>query len=874
MLRIPRLLRRLRACFLRGALEESMDAEMRHHLECEVRDRITGGMSPDEARRTARRDFGGVERFKEEARDQRGFRLLEELAADSRHALRVLRRHRAYTIAAVLTCALGIGLTTAIFGVVHGVLLSPLPYEDPDQLAVVWERHPARGVEENVVSVPHFEAWRERSRSFSAMAAVVPAPVTLGDGDPERLMGADVSPEYFPLLGVFPALGRAFTPEEADGRFVILGDALWRRRFGGDSSIVGRAILIDRRPFTVVGVMPADFDPPKFGWLPHHELWFPFAPTPDNRTWGRFLLVIGRLGDGISLGAARRDMEEVMARLVQEDSSLEGWSATVVGLAEQITGDVRAPLLVLMGAVALLLMMAATNVGSLTLGFLRRQEPQLALRRAVGATTGRIFRQLLTHSLVLGAIGSAAGCVTAAWGTALLRSLLPPGLPRGASIEMDRTVLLFALGTGMLATLSFGLVSALRGLSGDVRALATARIASQRASQRRGRGSAALVVAEIALGVIVAVSAGLMVRSFMKLRGVELGFDARSVVTARVSLPGAIYDTPERQRAFFDAWVERVRAMPGVRAAGLTNARPYACCAPVTTVSRPGEARLAQVSSVDIRSADSAFFSVLRIPLVTGAGLASHEPQEGPPRVVVNEILARTLWPGTNPVGRELHVVLSGGFTAQVVGVAGDVHLADSRTPPRATVYLPTSRFPSSVRDIVVRGDASGESLLTALRTTLRAMDPALPLYDATSLVDAVNASLAQDRFTTLILSVFAVVSLLLAAVGIYGVFAAEVTVRHQEIGVRLALGARPGGVLALVLRRALALALGGALLGVGLGLALARGMSRLVFQVETSDPLSFLAVAALLLVVALIATLAPALRAARIPPVEVMRSE
>jgi putative ABC transport system permease protein len=503
---------------------------------------------------------------------------------------------------------------------------------------------------------------------------------------------------------------------------------------------------------------------------------------------------------------------------------------------------------------------------------MRRQEPQLALRRAIGATTGRIFRQLLTHSFVLGAIGSTVGVAAAVWGTALLRSLLPPELPRSASIQMNETVLLFALGAGAVATLSFGVIAALRSLSHDTRGLAMARAEPGRSSARLGSG--ALVVAEIGLGVILAVFAGLMVRSFVNLRSVPLGFDAHNVVTARVSLPGVAYDTPERRRAFFDALGERVGAIPGVQAVGFVNARPFACCAPVTVVSRPGEVAGGEVSSVDIRAADSAYFAALRIPLVTGSGFGSREADEGPPRVIVNQVLARALWPGVSPVGRELRVALMGGLTAQVIGVAGDVHLADPRTPPRFTVYLPSSRFPSEVRDIVVRGDASPEALLASLRSTVHAMDPALPLYDAMRLIDAVNATLAQDRFTTVVLSVFALVSLLLAAVGIYAVFAAEVTARHKEIGVRLALGARPAGVLTLVLRRALALAVTGALLGVGVGLLLSRALSRLVFQVGTSDPVSFVGVAALLLIVATLATLVPAIRAARIPPLEAIRAD
>jgi putative ABC transport system permease protein len=874
---LRRLVHRARAFLNRRAVDASMDAEMRHHIECEVADRIARGMSPDEARRTAHRDFGGVDRHTEEARDQRGFRWLEELGYDTRHSLRVLRRAPGYTIAAVLTFALGIGLTTAIFSVVYGVLLQPLPYADPDRLAVLWERNVTHGVGENVVSVSNFEAWRERSRSFSALAALVPAPVTLSGTNPERVMGAEVSASYFRLLGVLPAVGREFAARnEQNGgeKSVILSDRLWRRRFGGDRSILGRTIRLDERLFTVVGVMPADFDPPKFGWLPDHELWLPFAPTLANRSWGRFLLVVGRLRDGVSIRAARADMTAIAGRLAREDKNDDGWTASVVGLGEQITGDVRRPLLVLMGAVALVLLMTAANVGSLTLGFMRRRAQELAVRRAIGASRGRVFRQYLTHTLVLGAIGCAVGLLAAIGGTRLLLTLIPPELPRSSSIRIDGMVLLFTACIGVLTTVGVGIVATLRGISGDARSLAIARAPAGRASARVGSGS--LVIAEIALGVVLTVLAGLMIRSFVNLRAVDLGFDAGRVVTARVSLPANSYGTPARQRAFFDAWGERVGAIPGVQAVSFATARPFACCAPATSVGLP-DAPLppgAASMTVDVRYVDSSFFAALRIPLIAGSGFASREATDGPERAIVNQILARALWSDANPVGRRVQVALFNGLNASVIGVVGDVHLANPRTPPRATVYLSTARYPSTVRDIIVRGDVKPEALVGALRATLRSVDPTLPLYEVTTLADAVDRSLARDRFTTALLSVFAIVSLLLAAVGIYGVFAAEVTARHKEIGVRLALGARGRGVLRLVLGRALVLAVSGAAIGVAAGLLLARAMSALVFDVATWDPLSFVAVTGLLLGVAMVATLVPALRAARISPLEAIRGE
>jgi len=554
-----------------------MDAEMRHHIECETAARIAAGQSPDEARRTALRDFGGLDRFKEQARDERGFRLLADAGSDVRYAVRGLRHNPGYALAAVLTFALGIGLATAIYSVVHGVLLQPLPYVRADRLMALWEQNVAAGADRNVVSVPNFEAWRDRTRSFAGMSALVPQPVTIDGPDPERVMGALVSPGYFGLLGVPPAVGQDFAPADAAANVVILSDGLWRRRFGADRGIVGASVALDGKPFTVVGVMPAGFDPPRFGWLPNQELWFPFVATPANRGWGRFLLVVGRLRDGVSVPIARRDLGGVADRLAREDPSDRGWSASVVPLAEQITGEVRTPLLILLGAVGLLFLMAAINVGALTLGWVRRRERELAVRRAIGASAGRIFRQVLTHSMVLGAIGAAVGLAAAVAGTHVLTLLLPPDVPRAGDIRIDGPVLLFATLSAVAATAAVGGFAALRGTRGQTSSAAPTQ---GRVTRRLGSGS--LVVAETGLGVVLAILAGVMVRSFANLRAVNLGFDPSSVVAARISLPGVSYGTPASERQFFDALVDRLRSTPGVRAASAVTTIPLWCCAPAT----------------------------------------------------------------------------------------------------------------------------------------------------------------------------------------------------------------------------------------------------------------------------------------------------
>jgi predicted permease len=389
-------------------------------------------------------------------------------------------------------------------------------------------------------------------------------------------------------------------------------------------------------------------------------------------------------------------------------------------------------------------------------------------------------------------------------------------------------------------------------------------------------GSGSLVIAEIALGLTLTVLAGLMVRSFVNLRGVSLGFDATSVVAARVSLPGSSYDTPERQLAFFDALGDRVRAIPGVQSVSFATTRPFACCAPATAVSNPADAsaRVAELPTADVRYVDSSFFAALRIPIVAGVGFANHERTDGPTRVIINQNMAHALWPTTNPIGRHLHVDMYNGLTAEVIGVSGDVHLTDVRTELRPTVYLSAIRYPSTVRDMIVRGDGSPEVLVAALRQAVSAVDAGLPLYLVSTLSSTIDDSLARDRFTTTILSLFAIVSLLLAAVGIYGVFSGDVVARRKEIGIRLALGSQPSGVIALVLRRALALAMVGAALGIAGGLIAARSMSLLVFGVGTADPMSFVVVTCSLLAIAMLATLIPAIRAARVSLLDAIRND
>jgi putative ABC transport system permease protein len=891
MSRMQGIVARLRSVLARRDAERRMQEEFGFHLEMETERLVRSGVPMAEARRRAFVAFGGVERHKEDMRDERGARWAEDLAQDVRYAARVLRRAPALTIATVLTFALGIGAATAIFSVVYGVLLRPLPYRDPARLAVLWERNLARGSLDNVVSVPNFEAWRDRSRSFSGMAALVPSSLTLaGDGAPERVAGAEVSPGYFRLLGVAPAIGREFTEREAvagDASVVVLSDALWRRRFGADPAIVGRAFATEGRTLTIVGVMPSAFDPPRFGWLGEQQYWLPFVATSDNRGWGRFLLVVARLRDGVTVEQARGEMTAIADRLAREVKGDAGWSVAVVELAREITGDVRTSLLAVLGAVGLLLLMAITNVATLTLTATRRRWHELAVRRAIGATRARLARQLLTQGTLLGAIGTTVGIAVAIAGVPLLVALLPGDVPRAASIRVDGAVLFACACVSVLATLAFAIVSALGGMQGADASGASADRAGPSSLAAHGRvsprSSGSLVIAEVALGVVLAVLAGLTMRSLIALRAVDLGFASEHVVAARLALPGGSYDTPERQQRFFDALVARVRALPGVRAVSTVSTRPLGGIGPATGASDPAHPIVAPAEPpvVDVRYVDAAYFRTLRIPVVAGAAFDERERADGPPRVVISRSLARELWPGeplARAIGRHIALAMFGGITPEVVGIVGDVHLIDPRTAPRGTAYLSLDRFPSETRDLIVRadagaeGDASRGSLVASLRAAVAALDAGLPVYRIETLDGLVETSLARDRFTAFLLGAFALVALLLAAVGIFGVCTADVTRRRAEIGIRLALGARPADVMLLILRDALTRAAVGVTIGIAAALGVTRAIEPLLFGVRPADPASFVTVTAVLIGVATAATLIPAIRASRTPPMGVIR--
>lgn len=873
---IARLARRLRILTRLGSVEASMAREMRAHIEFDTAERIRSGLDPAAARAAALRDFGSIEALKERGRDARGTRVVEDAVRDLAHAVRMFGHERTFTISAVLTFALGIGAATAIFSVVHGVLLRPLPYAEPDRLVALWEHNLARSNDRHVVSVANFEAWRSRATSFEDMAALVPAPMTLPSPDgAERVVGAEVSPGYFRLLGVHPMLGRDFDDRDtAASGGVILSENYWRTRLGSDPNVIGRQLLIGGRPHEdqkrreIIGVMPADFEPPAFGWLGPQALWLPFVPGPENRPYGRYLLVVGRLSPGVSSDAARAEMLAIAARLEKDDPANEGWSATLVPLAHQITGDVRPAFTYILGSAVLLFALAITNVATLLLARTRRRMHELGLRRALGATDARVHRQIVTECLLLGVAGCAAGVAAAYPIVDALVTLMPPEVPRVSGIRVDMTVLTVSALAALGAALGIGLLAAGRGRRAPSTLLHTA---ARRVTTRSG--GRALVVTEVAIGLIVAVFAGLVVRSFVSLRAVELGFDPSDVTVGRVAL-GTEYSTPASQVAFFDELLARLRQQHGVEHAGIVSWRPIRGGGPATSVRSAMAAPSPGDVIADVRWADAEALRALRIPLIAGTLFDGSDRPDGAVRIVINESMAGALWPGADAVGEVAAMTFNGGLSATVIGVVRDVRLAGARTEPRPALYFAPGRFGGEAYDVVVRSGASPPVVIAGMRAALAGRDPNAPLHRVETMDTVVRDALARDRFTAVLLVAFAALALALASIGIYGVCAGDVGTRRKEIGIRIALGARSTQVLSEVIGRAMRNAVMGIALGAIAAAVLARSMQAMLFNITPTDGWSFLAAAVSLLAVTLAATLIPAVQAARVSPLTILRGE
>jgi putative ABC transport system permease protein len=804
---------------------------------------------------------------------------MRDLVQDFRYAARLLVRSPGFTFVAVAALALGIGANTAIFSVVNTLLLRPLPYAEADRLAVVWEHNLPRDRKNNVVSPGNFIHWRELNQSFKELSAVsMTFRTTLtGAGDATELPVQYISGTLFGMLGVRPAVGRDFTAQEdAPGvRVVTISDRLWRQRFGADPSIVNRNIMLDGRPNLVVGVMA-----PGFSILDKSvDVWSTVGFAPAARTpRGRWTGVVGRVKDGVSMAQAQQDMVRVHAELTRRFPEFNtGWTANVVPLRQQLTGDVRPALWVMLGAVGFVLLIACANVGNLVLARATARQRELAVRAALGAGRGRLIRQMLAESVLLSVVGATAGLVLAWWAMVVLRTTVAERLPieRLEQIGIDGKVLLFTVAAALLSALIFGIAPALT--SAGAKLTETLKDGGRSGSAARGaRVRSTFVVVEMALALILLVGAGLLLRSFVTLLRVDPGFDPSRTMTVKVSIPQSKYANAAQQQAFFNQLFERIDALPGVTSAGGTSFLPLNGLGSATGFEIVGKPKpeAGQAPVTDVRVITHNYFKAMGIPLVRGRAFDTRDTGTGTRRVIINQTLANNYFPGEDPVGKSIVVNWNDQGPDEIVGIVGDVRQQELETEARATIYWPPSRFTYPFMTIAIRTAADPRGVVSPAVAALHEMDPNVAAADVRTMEEIIDISVAQRRLTMLLLSIFAGLALVLAAVGIYGVIGYSVSQRTQEIGIRMALGAPRGSVLRMVVGQAMALALVGVAVGAVGAWLLSRLMQKLLFGVTASDPVTFVAVSALLAFVAALAASVPGLRATRVDPVIALRSE
>ncbi len=878
---------RLNGLLRREAVIGDMDEEMRLHLEMEAEANMKRGMPPEEARRAALRSFGNFDKLRERGYEVRGGGRLETLFQDLRYGARVLAKNKAFTAVAVLTLALGIGANTAIFSVVNELLLRPLPYRDPERIVMLWEVTP-EGEHQNTTSRINVRSWREQSTVFESMAAFADfrRSLTGGNGEPEEVPAQLANPELFHILGVKPILGRVLTQEDArpDAPAVaVLSNGLWRRRFGGDPGVIGKSITLNGAPCTVVGVLPPGFEwhlRAKSRTGKPAELWTALSmPTEgDGALRGRFLSAVARLKPGVSFQQADAEMKTIMARLAQEEPWYnKGTSAEVVPLREQFVGRVRPALLILLGAVGFVLLIACANVANLLLARAAAREKEIALRTALGASRNRVVRQLLTESLLLAILGSLVGLGLAWLGIRALVAISPSDVVDLRSVGLNLPVLALTLVVSLATGILFGLAPALEATRLNLNETLKEGgkgAGGQGARSRRLRGT--LVVAEVALALVLLVSAGLLVKSFVRLQQIDTGFNTENVLTLVVNLPTAKYDTMERVVGFFREATERIRTLPGVRSVGAVNYLPlYGGLGTTTSFLIEGRPAppVGQEPSTDVRVADSGYFGAMGVPLLRGRNFTEVETTEARNVVLINESMARQHFAGENPIGKRISVhMFEEPVPTEIIGIVGDVRY-DSLTdeaPPMAYLPLPVLTYSSMTLVLRTTGDPAG--MAPTVRRVVHEIDPNQPISDVRTMDQVMAATVGRARFNTLLLGLFAGLATLLAAVGIFGVMSYSVTLRTREIGLRMALGARQGEVLRLILKQGFLLTLIGIGLGLAGALALTRLLSGLLYGVGSTDPATFAAIVVLLTVVSLIACYIPARRATRVDPLSALR--
>ncbi|HTH24225.1 MAG TPA: ABC transporter permease [Vicinamibacterales bacterium] len=804
---------------------------------------------------------------------------MTNVLSDLKHGFRVLLRTPLFTICTIAALAIGIGATTALFSVVHALLIRPLPYKNAESLVVMWEHNLPRNRPRNVISPANFLAWRERSRSFESMAAFTQNRVTLtGSGEPQELSTLLVSANILDVLGVGPILGRGFADgEDREGaaRTMILSHAAWLRQFGGDSGVIGSQVTIDGGPVTIVGVMPRGFE--IFG-LPADAL-TPFQLPPQVPFRGRSLIGLGRLKSGVTRDQAQAEMEGVFTQVRSEQPDFNtGWTINLVPLREQLVGDVRLAVLVLFGAVGAVLLIACGNIGSLMLTRAATRRRELAIRSAIGAGTGRLLTQLIAESLMLSIAGGLLGLVLAAWilsGLATwVGSRLP--IPLLSQVTIDPSVMAFAAIVTVLTTVICGLAPAI-GATGGSLISALRDGAPSVSGSRRGRiVRQSFVMAEIALALTVLCGAGLLGRSLMELQSVKPGFTAESALSLRVTLPQRSYRDSNAQHIFYTRVIDGLAALPGVTFVGGTSFLPLAGVGPGTSFWRADmpqpkpEERLV----VDARPVTPGYFTAMDIPMLAGRDVTAADTPDKEPVAVINETFARLVYPGDNPIGRKFILNLGNDKPHEIIGVVGDVKLVTLEGEIRPTAYLSSRQYAFGLMNFVVRTTGDPALLAPSAVRIVRDIDPLLPVSAVRPLDEVFAESIARPRLTAVAMSIFAGAALLLAALGVYGIVAYSVSQRAREFGIRVALGARPGQIIGMVVGQNLRIVAFGLIAGLVAAIPATRLLRGLLFQVGPNDPMTFVAIGVMLAAVAMVASYLPARRGTQVDPVVTLKAE
>jgi putative ABC transport system permease protein len=885
--RLRALVARTRAWLSPRRVDEDFDQELESHVEMLTEDNLRRGMAPEEAAREARLRLGGVTQLKETHRELQGLPALETFVQDARFALRMLRKNPGFTFVAGLTLALGIGANTAIFSVVHALLLEPLPYDHAEQLFNVFQAQPQQGVAGTGWSYANFADLREQSHAFSELAGAQQHQLTLtAGGEPSLVNASAVSPELMALFGEPPLAGRGLRTEDGDAGappVVVLSEGLWRGSFAADSRMIGSSINLDKRPFTVVGIMPAAFRFPRVA--EGDQVWIPLVQDPLFGGWmprraGHWLQVTGRLKPGVSIAQAQAELDAIGARLSRafpEDN--DGWVVRMVPLQQMILGDAGAPLLMLLGAVGLVLLIACANIANLLLARATSRSREMAVRTALGAGRARIVRQLLSETVILGLLGGVAGVGLAYWGVHGLSVILPPGLPRVNEVRVDLPVLAFALLLSAVAGCAFGLAPALFAAHPDLQTGLREGGARSGESGGRRRARSVLAAAEVALAMILLVAAGLLLRSFARLLSVSPGFHVEHVLKADISLPRFQYSTPQQWAAFSDELLARIQEEPGLKDSAVAVPRPIAdrCVTlafdiPGRPASSASESRTAEYVSV---SPD--YFRVMGIPLLAGRAFDRRDLGSSPRVSIISQALAQAYFPDQDPLGRPITFGFPPGVRGEdreIVGVVGDVRAMSLGEKPAPMMYVPYAQEPFWGANLVVKSPLSPASVAATIRREVRQLDKDLPVTDLETMPDILDASVAEPRFRTVLLGLFAAMALALAATGIFGVISYSVSCRTSEIGIRVALGASRGAILGMVLRETLTLTLAGLAIGVPCALAAARLIDHMLFDVSAWDPATLACVALVLSAVAALAGYVPARRATRVDAMVALRHD